>query len=168
MEYAAQYVYYMEKPPLPLLTETENVVLRLLGRGKKYKEISEEMKVNVYHIHTLCNSIRRKTGIISTKDAAACASYWKEIHSGHTGILPARVYYPTPAQLAVLIEIAHGVSYEETARKLSINIQTARNHASQGCIKMGIGELGPYRIQALTEWLKKQSLWREADPLDDY
>lgn len=158
----------MEKPPLPLLTKTETIVLRLLARGRKYREVSEEMRVNVYHVHTLCNSIRRKTGIISTKDTAACAAYWKEIHSGQTGILPARVYYPTPAQLGVLVEIAHGVSYEETAAKLSISVQTARNHASQGCIKMGIGGLGPYRILALTEWLKKHSLWREPDPLEGY
>lgn len=166
--YTLWYRFDLMTAPTPLLSPQEMAVLRHLARGKNYQETATEMKVSIYHIHTICHGIRRKTGIRSTKDNDACALYWKELHSSPMGILPTRTYMPTPGQLGVLRLVAQGTPYNEIAHLLDITEQTARNQASQGCIKIGIGGMGNYRVLALVEWMKKHSLWVEPDPLNGY
>ncbi len=158
-----------KQAPQPLLSSNETAVLRCLARGMRYDELAKHLSLHIGHVHTLCHSIRKKTGISSTKDRALCREYWLELNKDRGVIsLPPITNMPTRAQLAVLNLVAHGKPYKEIAALLGITEQTAMNHAYAGCQKIGLGAYGRYRVLALIEWMKKEHIWIEPDPLEGY
>lgn len=136
------------------LTHREDAVLRWLARRWSYKQIAEHLKTNAEVVHTYAYQIRQKTKIHDTKDAEQCR-YFLLVHKArHDYPLPHQKE-PTAKQLEVMQMVAEGVSFPEIAQQLGMGLQTAQNHACQGCRRAGIFQRYR-RTEAIREWLAKR------------
>jgi DNA-binding NarL/FixJ family response regulator len=60
----------MSNQPISLLTPKEHAVLVLLCKGKLYKEIADDLKVNINTVKKHCKSIYKKLQVRNRTEAA--------------------------------------------------------------------------------------------------
>lgn len=168
------------------LSKTERRVLHLLAWGKTNPEILEiinkerlktpekvkgkvakpkppKRPMSQFTLHNLCHSIRKKTGIKSTKDAAECRAWEKA--NPHFSPLQ-KEHGPTPKQMEILLRIAAGERYSQICREMVLSLQAAMNLASEARKRAKISDNFPSSVKAYLMGLKATPE-PPKDPMDD-
>jgi len=141
------------------LSHTERKVLSFLALGHNYQYITQKLGKSPANINTVCDHIRKNTGILCTRDAEECANFLRGIK--HT---QKRALVVTPAQLEVLELLARGMTFEKMAKETGLSIHTLRNHATTGCARAGLSYKGrgEQRVAAIKAYLESREAATDA------
>lgn len=142
------------------LSPRESQVLHLISGGYTYDMLSHGLGVTSENIHSVCFSIRRKTGIKSTKNKDECRNY---IRWGRMGSRPEKKNPATAKQLEVLRLIAEGLTYRQIAERLRVKVQTVTNHAHDACRRIGRGGCAYSRREILREYFSEMDKKKAAE-----
>lgn len=152
------------------LSRTENKILRMLSNGLSYEDAGERIGFRPELVHAYTYRIRKKTGIVNTRDPQECKAWF----SGVSYCVKTNYRCPSRSQLSVMALLAEGKSYREIAEKLEIKQQTAQNHAHRGCAAAGLTGKGHFRTAAIRDYLAGLKNYPHApvapqpDPLDAF
>lgn len=148
--------------PTPALPKKQQLILQRLALGHPYSRICADLGLTQACLHTHTNQIRRKTGILNTRDPEACKAWLHTRSILHT---PPH-FGPTCRQLEVLRLCAIPRSHAQISEALGITEQTVSNIAWAGAKRLGINMRRSYpRIIMIRE--KLAELDAKADPMDD-
>lgn len=77
--------YSEDRVPIEVLSDREMVIFQMIGHGKPFREIAEELNVNVKTIATHCNNIRRKVRSRDNRHLTRlCRNWVTEAQTHHT------------------------------------------------------------------------------------
>lgn len=127
------------------LTKRETEVFDLLAKGRTYRQIAEALGMSRANLHMVCYSIRKKTGIQSTRESKQVANHKQMLYFNTEPGCP----QPTKKQIEVLRMVAEGKTHKEICSALNMKPSTAFNHASEGYKRFCIPDTGLRRIAQL-------------------
>lgn len=140
------------------LTPMEKWVLGHLALKWSYDTICKRTFLKKYptqnitreYLHVICQHIRQKTGIESTRDWKECDAYM----NGSLPLLKHQGKHPTRQQIKVMRLRSQGLSNEETGKQLGLKWDTVMNHCVVGCRRAGIPRFqGHDRERQMRLWL---------------
>jgi DNA-binding CsgD family transcriptional regulator len=146
---------------LPRLSTREMAVLALLAQGDNLKEIKDYFGISLENVHTICCTLRKKTGIRQTRDAEECKRYLAKLDQS----LVERALYPpaappplplTDCQLEAMRLLASGRTYQQIATFLGILPQSVQNLLTRACKCAGITHAGWNRTRYIKEYLARR------------
>lgn len=150
------------------LSRIEKFVLDLLSWGKSYPEVLKAMEAQrpkwyphkpayvhafytMQHLHSLCGSIRKKTGIRDTKDPDECREWSRK--NRYTPYQQERG--PTRQQMSILHHLAAGKDYATISKDMHLSMQACLNLASQARKRAKLKDSLPSSIRAYFSSLDK-------------
>lgn len=152
-----------------MLTKREYEILDLLAVGRNYSEICALLGIAPSNIHNVVSRIRKKTGIINTKNPDECRDFIRSVPMGSlVGRKRLRkLSFPTVHQAEAMSLFARGNMCKRIALILHITPQTALNAISMGCKRAGI----PCEREAIRQYLEteyyNESLEKASTLMDD-
>lgn len=112
------------------LTKQELKVSLMLSNGVSYKTISERLGVSMSTVYNHTHSLRKKTGVTSTRSAEQAATLYTASKITHPTI--------TPIQAKVLRLYTDRLTHGEIAERLGISKNCSSVHLFNGCHKLNI------------------------------
>jgi RNA polymerase primary sigma factor len=134
-----------EYVPLPELTETQNIVMGLVGRGMTKKEIAEELSISAETVKSHIRQIFDRLGVDTKLKGLTWGLDLQVLFSeaAKNSILESL----DPRELEVLAHTIAGDTIVETAAKLYLGVETIKTYRRNIYKKLGVvGSVGAFNL----------------------